>query len=50
MLHSLAKADYEANQKAIEEEKAYSLILKILTIIQAVLIIFWAIITFKIGH
>lgn len=50
MFNDLAKADYEANRKAIEEERTYSLILKILMIMQAVLIIFWAVITFKIGH
>lgn len=50
MLSNLVKADYEANRKAIEEEKTYSTILKILMIMQAVLIIFWAVITFKIGH
>ena len=50
MLNELAKAKYEANRKAIEEEKTYSLILKILMIMQAVLIVFWAVITFKVGH
>lgn len=50
ILSNLAKADYEANRKAIEEEKTYSTILKILMIMQAVLIIFWAVITFKIGY
>lgn len=50
MFNELARADYEANRKAIEEEKTYSLILKILMIMQAVLIVFWAVITFKVGH
>ena len=50
ILNNLARADYEIKQKAIEEERVNSTILKILMIMQAILIIFCAVITFKIGH